>query len=215
MMLDSDQTRGLLDLVRQGDRKALQKLLARYQPDVHAFVEVRLDPRVRVRVAPSDVVQETQMDVVRRMDDYLRREPMPFHLWVRLTAKDRLLKIHRDHLQAEIRSLTREAHLPRRSSLLLAQPLLARGPAPDEEAAAREFAERVSEAVAQLGEADREVLLLATSRAGRTTRSAPCSASSRRRPASATAGRCCGCGRSWPSGACWRLRHESQPDTGK
>jgi RNA polymerase sigma-70 factor (ECF subfamily) len=160
MTPDSDQTRGLLDLVRQGDRQALEQLVVRYQADVHAYVDARLDPRVRVRESASDVVQKTMMEVVRRMDDYLRREPMPFHLWVRHTAYERLQKVHRDHRQAEIRSVHREQFLPPRSSLMLARPLLARGPGPDEQLAAKDFAERVSQAVAQLDEADREILLL-------------------------------------------------------
>jgi RNA polymerase sigma-70 factor (ECF subfamily) len=160
MRPDSEQTCGLLDLVRQGDRQALDQLLVRYRPEVHAYVDARLDPRVRPRESASDVVQKTLIEVVRRMDDYLRREPMPFHVWVRRTAHERLEKDHRFHRQAERRSVHREEYLPRRSSLRLVRPLLARGPAPDEEVAAREFARRVSQAVARLGEADREILLL-------------------------------------------------------
>jgi RNA polymerase sigma-70 factor (ECF subfamily) len=160
MTPDLDQTRDLLDLVRQGDRQALQQLLVRYQSDVHAYVDARLDPRVRARESASDVVQKTLMEVVRRMDDYLRREPMPFHLWVRRTAYERLQKVHRDHRQADKRSVYREEFLPPRSSLMLVLPLLARGPSPDEEVAAREFADRVGQAVAELDEDDREILLL-------------------------------------------------------
>jgi RNA polymerase sigma-70 factor (ECF subfamily) len=160
MTPDSDQTRELLDLVRRGDRQALEWLLARYQPDLLAFVEARLDPRVRARVGPADVVQATLVEVVRRMDDYPRREPMPFRLWVRRTAYERLLQVHRDHRQAFGRSTFREEYLPDRSSLLLTWPLVGRGPAPDGEAATRECAGRVRRAVARLGEEDREILLL-------------------------------------------------------
>jgi RNA polymerase sigma-70 factor (ECF subfamily) len=54
----------------------------------------------------------------------------------------------------------REVAVPDRSSLLLAQPLLARGPSPSELALARELVERVTRAVADLPEADREILLM-------------------------------------------------------
>jgi RNA polymerase sigma-70 factor (ECF subfamily) len=160
MKPDSDQTRDLLDQVRQGDRQALEQLLERHQANVHAFVKAWLDPRVRPRVAPSDVVQETQMEIVRRMDDYLRREPMPYRPWVLRTAYECLMNELRKHRQAGKRSVEREVPLPARSSLLLVQPLLARGPSPDQELADREFAARVSQAVGQLDEADREILLL-------------------------------------------------------
>ena len=83
---DSAETRGLLEQVAQGDRSALGRLLQRYRPRLQAFIGARLDPQVRSRVDPSDVVQEVQLEVTRRMDDFLNRNPMPFHLWVRKTA---------------------------------------------------------------------------------------------------------------------------------
>jgi RNA polymerase sigma-70 factor, ECF subfamily len=156
---DSAQTCSLLERVGLGDRQALEKLLARYQADLHAFVEVRLDPRLAARMDPSDVVQEAQLEVVRRMDDFLRRRPMPFHLWVRKTAYERLLDLRRHHRRAR-RSVEREAALPERSSLLLARPLLAGGPSPSQQLQARELAERVARAVDRLSPADHEILLM-------------------------------------------------------
>jgi RNA polymerase sigma-70 factor (ECF subfamily) len=157
---DSAQTRGLLERVARGDRQALGQLLERYRPRMRAFVEARLDPRVRSRLDASDVVQEVQLEVTRRMDDFLKRSPMPFHLWVRKTAYERVLKVQRDHQQRARRSVEREVPLPDRSSLLLAKPLLAGASSPSQQAAAREFAERVGRAVAELPEADREILLM-------------------------------------------------------
>jgi RNA polymerase sigma-70 factor (ECF subfamily) len=158
--MDSTETRGLLDQIAQGDRQALERLLERYRPGLHDFVAARLDPKLRARLDPSDVVQDAQLEVVRRMDDFLRRRPMPFHLWVRKTAYERLLNLRRDHRKRARRSVDREVALPDRSSLLLAQPLLAGGPSPSQQLAAREFADRVAQAVAELAEADREILLM-------------------------------------------------------
>src|SRR5581483_5391308 len=95
---DSTETRGLLEAIRRGDGQALDGLLRRHRPELLSFVEVHLDPRLRARVDPSDVVQETQLEAVRRMDDYLRRRPMPFRLWLRKNAYERLLNLARDHL---------------------------------------------------------------------------------------------------------------------
>jgi RNA polymerase sigma-70 factor (ECF subfamily) len=156
---DSAQTCGLLERVGRGDRRALEQLLAHYRPGLRTFVEVRLDPRLAARMDPSDVVQEAQLEVVRRMDDFLRRRPMPFHLWVRKTAYERLLDLRRHHRRAR-RSVEREAALPDRSSLLLARPLLAGGPSPSQQLEARELAERVAHAVDRLSESDREILLM-------------------------------------------------------
>jgi RNA polymerase sigma-70 factor (ECF subfamily) len=157
---DSAETCGLLEQISQGDQQALDQLLQRYRPRLHAFVEARLDPRVRSRLDSSDVVQEVQLEVAGRMDDFVNRNPMPFHLWIRKTAYERLLKVHRDHRRRARRSVDREVALPDRSSLLLANPLLAGASSPSQQLAAREFADRVSRAVAELPEADREILLM-------------------------------------------------------
>jgi RNA polymerase sigma-70 factor (ECF subfamily) len=156
---DSAETRALLEQVGAGDRAALDALLERHRPGLLAFVELRLDPQVRARLDPSDVVQEAQLVLAQRIDDFLTRRPMPFHLWARKTAYERLLNAQRDQRRAR-RSVAREEALPDRSSLLLARPLLSGGQTPGQEAEARERAERVVAAVAELAEADRAVLLM-------------------------------------------------------
>jgi RNA polymerase sigma-70 factor (ECF subfamily) len=157
---DSAETCALLDAVRGGDARALENLLGQYRPELRDFIERHFDPRLRARVDPSDVVQETQMEVVRRIEDFLVSQPMPFRLWLRKKAMERLLNLRRDHLTRARRSVAREEALPDRSSLLLARPLLARGPSPSQQVQDRELVERVSRATAQLSAADREILLL-------------------------------------------------------
>src|SRR5262245_36092232 len=127
---DSAQTRGLLDRLRRGESEALDLLLARYRRRLLGFVRAHLDPRVRARVDPSDVVQETKLQVTRQIADFLERRPMPFHLWIRKTAYQRLLNVHRDHLRRGRRAVGREERIPGRSSLLVAKPLLARRSSP-------------------------------------------------------------------------------------
>ena len=149
---DSAETREQLERIGRGEPQALDGLLTRHRADLHAFVEFHLDPRLRARVDPSDVVQDTQLEVVRRMDDFLRRRPMPFHLWMRKTAYARLLNLRRDHVQRARRAVGREVAMPDRSSLLVAGPLLHGGSSPSRRLEARERAERVGQAVAQLAE---------------------------------------------------------------
>jgi RNA polymerase sigma-70 factor (ECF subfamily) len=157
---DSPETDGLLDAVRQGDRQALDRLLVRHRDELRAFVALRLDPRLAARVDPSDVVQEAQVHMVRRIDDFLRRRPMPFRLWARKTAYERLRDLHRHHVMRARRSVRREVALPDRSSLLLVRPLLRHGSTPSQRLEARELAERVAQVVGELSETDREILLL-------------------------------------------------------
>lgn len=156
---DSAETVELLDQVRQGDRQALERLLAQHRSELLGFVEVHLDSELNARFDPSDVVQEAHVEAVRRMDDFLRRRPMPFRLWLRKTAFQRLLLLRRKHRRGK-RSVHREAALPDQSSVLLVRPLLNKGPAPDELVQQRELMVCVGRAVAALEEIDREVLLM-------------------------------------------------------
>ena len=157
---DSAETTRLLQRAQGGDPSAFDQLFERHRPDLCRMVDLRFDEKLRSRVDPSDVVQEAQLEAFRRLADFLDRQPMPFWLWLRKTAYERLLNIRRDHLKAACRQLDREVPLPDRSSLLLAQQLLAGGSTPSQRFAQREYEQRVRQAVAGLPEADREILLM-------------------------------------------------------
>jgi RNA polymerase sigma-70 factor (ECF subfamily) len=157
---DSRETLALLDRVDGGDEAARERLLERHRAGLHSFVELRLDPRLRKRLDPSDVVQDVQMEAVRRLPDYLRRRPMPFRLWLRKAAHERLLMLRRRHLGARRRSVGREVQLPDQSSLVLAEQLLSPDLSPDEHLDRAEQIARVREALGRLTEADREILLM-------------------------------------------------------
>jgi RNA polymerase sigma factor (sigma-70 family) len=87
---------------------------------------------------------------------------MPFRLWLRKTAQERLIMARRQHLEARGRSMRREVPLPDRSSLLLAQAFLAPGSTPSRQLDRHELARRVGQAVSRMPEADQEILLLRT-----------------------------------------------------
>jgi RNA polymerase sigma-70 factor (ECF subfamily) len=157
---DSAQTQRLLEQLANGDDAARNQLFERHRPYLSRLVELRMDPRLRVRVDPSDVVQEAHMEANRRLAAYLDQRPLPFRLWLRQIAYDRLLMLHRRHIGAARRAVGRDVGLPEKSSLMLAREFLAPGSTPSQRLIQREFAERVRHAVAQLAETDREVLVL-------------------------------------------------------
>jgi RNA polymerase sigma-70 factor (ECF subfamily) len=150
----------LLDQSRRGDNAGFERLFARHRAELRRVVALRLDRRLRARVDPSDVVQEAQFEAFRRLRDYLERRPMPFRLWLRKTAQQRLQLLKRDHLGTARRAIDRQVRLPDRSSLLLARRLLASGETPSEQLDRRELEARVQRGVAQMAEADREILLM-------------------------------------------------------
>jgi RNA polymerase sigma-70 factor (ECF subfamily) len=157
---DSEETRTLLEQIRNGNTQAFDELLGRHRPTLRRFVELRLDARLRARVDPSDVVQEAQLDAFKRLPDFLERLPMPFHVWLRKTAYERLLKVRRHHLDAARRAAGREVSLPEQSSLVLAQQLLADGSSPSQHMARREMIQRVHCALDQLNPVDQEILVM-------------------------------------------------------
>jgi RNA polymerase sigma-70 factor (ECF subfamily) len=157
---DSTETRNLLQQAVTGDRQAFEQLFARHRPYLRQLVELRLDPKLRARLDPSDVVQEAHLEAVRRLSAYLEERPMPFRLWLRQMAYDRTLKARRHHLGTARRAVGREMPLPERSSLMLIQQLFAGGSTPSQRLDRRELAQRLRRAVAQLPEADREVILM-------------------------------------------------------
>jgi RNA polymerase sigma-70 factor (ECF subfamily) len=128
------------------------------------MVALRMDPRLAVRVDPSDVVQETLAQADRRLEDYLRERPLPFYPWLRQLAWDRLVEQHRRHVRAARRSVTREEApqpaLPDASALELAARLAPVAARPSEAAQREEVMTRVRAALEALPARDREVLVL-------------------------------------------------------
>src|SRR4029079_11979056 len=73
---DSAETLRLLDRIQAGDAAAFDRLFERHRTTLRGFLDNRIDDRLRARLDPSDVVQETHMEAYRRLDDYLARRPM-------------------------------------------------------------------------------------------------------------------------------------------
>src|SRR6266571_890881 len=105
---DSTDTDCLLRQAHAGDQRAFDQLFARYRLFLHQVIALRLDPKLRPRIDPSDVVQETLLEVFRRLGDFLERQPMPFRVWLRRTACQCLLKLREYHVDAARRSVRRE-----------------------------------------------------------------------------------------------------------
>ena len=157
---DPAETQKLLKKVRSGEPEAFDQLFERYRAFLRQVVKMRLDAKVSQRLDVSDVIQETQMEAARRLEDYMEREPVPFHVWLRQIAHDQLLMARRRHVDAARRAVTREVQLPAHSSIELAKQLLAGGPTPSQHIAKKEQAQRVQQALAELPELDHEIVLM-------------------------------------------------------
>ena len=165
MWPESEKTDELLNGVREGDSDAVNKLIERHRDAIWRLVKMRLDRRIQPRVDASDVVQDVFIEVNRRLQKYLENPVMPFHLWLRQIAKDRIIDAHRRHRVSAKRSVDREqpAHLPAdmdHSSMALANQLVDGEVTPMAAATQRELAARVEQTIAELPEQDRDIVLM-------------------------------------------------------
>jgi RNA polymerase sigma-70 factor (ECF subfamily) len=156
---DSRETCDLLEQARAGNA-VFDRLFAHHRRALKEAVALRFDQALRTRLDPSDVVQDTYLEAFRRLPDYLVRRPMPFHLWLRKMAYERLIMMRRKHLDASCRAVGHELPLPEGSSMLLAQKLLAVDDSPSKQVSQEELAQRVRRALAELSEQDREIVLM-------------------------------------------------------
>jgi RNA polymerase sigma-70 factor (ECF subfamily) len=155
----------LIERARAGDRKARGALFDRHRDRLRRMVAMRLDARLQARLDASDVIQDALVDVIERLDDYLRDPKLPLFLWLRLVVGERLLKLHRYHLGTQMRDAAREVSLyhgalPAASSAALAAQLLGRYTSPTQAAVRAERALRMQEALNSLDPVDREILSL-------------------------------------------------------
>ena len=146
-----------------GDPIAWRAIVERHHTRLRRMAGLRLDPRLRGRVDPSDVLQEAYLDAARLLPEYVKAPPLPLFLWLRQLVGTRLAKAHRSHLATAARDVRRETvpdPAPAVSSVALAEQLVATGPRPSEAAAREELRDRLFTTLEQMDPLDREVLAL-------------------------------------------------------
>jgi RNA polymerase sigma-70 factor (ECF subfamily) len=161
---DAQPTQVLLDRVRRGDGDAINGLLERHRDAIKRMIDRRMDRVVQRRVDASDIVQDVMIEANRRLGDYLANPTMPFQLWLRHMARDRLIDAHRRHRVASTRSVDREVALPPAGPDASQADMLGqfadRELTPAAAATWRELERRFAAAVEKLEDADRQIVLL-------------------------------------------------------
>ena len=165
MWPESDKTAELLAGAKAGDAEAGPQALERHRDALRRMVQMRLDRKVQQRVDVSDVVQDVIIEASQRLDDYLKNPAMPFHLWLRHMARDRIIDMHRRHRVSAKRSVDREQQLvvnaaQDHSTIEIVAQICDRQMTPAAAATMRELAVRFEAAIEQLEEQDREVVLM-------------------------------------------------------
>ena len=159
------ETEQLIAQAKDGDDAAVNQLMDRHRNSLRQLVRMRLDQKIQKRIDVSDVVQDVLVEANRRLQRYLADPVMPFHLWLRQIAKDRIIDAHRRHRVSAKRSVDREQQMvaPRgydQSSIQLASILGDSKLTPAAEALQREMARKVEKAISKLDEKDCEIIVM-------------------------------------------------------
>jgi RNA polymerase sigma-70 factor (ECF subfamily) len=165
MVANSSDTEYLLQRVAAGDSNCWTALVERHRDRLRRMVAFRLDQRLQGRVDPSDVIQETYLEAWKHLAEYMQQPTVPFFLWLRGVAGNKLREVHRHHLGARMRDAGREVSLhrgslPEATSAALAAQLMGHATRPSEAAVRAEIKVRLQEALNSMDPIDREVLAL-------------------------------------------------------
>ena len=72
----------LLRLARQGDREALGRLLEAQRAALHRLAEGQLGERIEVRVAASDIIQQTFLEAHRSFEQFAGQDARELAAWL-------------------------------------------------------------------------------------------------------------------------------------
>ncbi|MHC4930666.1 MAG: sigma-70 family RNA polymerase sigma factor, partial [Planctomycetota bacterium] len=118
---------------------------------------------LRAKVATSDVVQETLLKAYERFSQFRGTTEQELAVWLRQILVRHLIDISRRYQAAAVRQVGRERAMDEildRSSLALTDFLAASGVSPSQGAFQRELGVILADALAQLDEDHREVIIL-------------------------------------------------------
>lgn len=93
-----------------GNRQ-LAEQFENYRLRLRHCVDMRLDDRVRGRLDPSDVLQEAFIDLVAKYPRFQENQSMPVFVWMRLVTLEKLIQLHRRHLDTDKRNAGREVSI--------------------------------------------------------------------------------------------------------
>ena len=154
----------LASRIESGDTDALGEAFAAFRDRLLRMISLRLDPRLRGRIDPEDVVQDAWVGGRSRIEHFKTRGTMTLFVWVRRMVEQALIDLHRQHLGAQGRTVAKEVQLDKPYAPADAESislhLMAEQTSPSQAAIRAESSDELKDALLQLEELDREVLVL-------------------------------------------------------
>ncbi len=165
--MDKQQPSEIDQLVELATRNSVQlgAIFGQHRERLKRIVSASLDPRVKVRVDASDVIQETFLEAIARIDEYLKVPRVSLFVWLRFLAKQRLALLHRKHLRVQGRNARRELAIDwgvenHSSRVQLAVQLAAKLTTASAALSRKEGKRKIESALEKLDGKSREVLML-------------------------------------------------------
>ena len=155
----------LMRRVQEADADAVAEVFLYYRERLLRMVRLRLDRRLQGRVDASDVIQEAFLDIAPRAAEYAAKPEMPFYLWMRMVTGERLLKVHREHLQTQMRDVAHEVSIfggmmPQADSVSLAGQFLGNMTTPGAAVMRNELRNHLQKVLDAMDPIDREIIAL-------------------------------------------------------
>ncbi len=155
----------LLDQLRSDGEQVLANAFAANRDRFWHLVNFRMDRRIAARVDADDVLQESFVAAVGRLDHYLRDPSFSLFAWLRMIVSQTLVDVHRRHFGAEMRSAGREVSIgkqnyPQTTSVSLASQLVANQTSPSGAAQRDESHQQLTEAIERMSTLDQETIAL-------------------------------------------------------
>ena len=147
-----------------GDKTAMGQLFSRHEVRLKRMISVRMDPRIGGRLDSSDIFQELQLEASQRLQEFAQQPAVPFFVWMRFLAKQKIAEACRRHVYTQSRDVRREksefgGNDPG-TSVSLASFLLGQITSPSMQVAKAEIRQLVLSTIDSMDPLDREILLM-------------------------------------------------------
>lgn len=161
--MDPSDPGELLTMARQGDTQAVGQLFEIYRQYLKLLAHMEIDQRFQAKIDPSDIVQETFLEAHRDFGKFRGTTERELMAWLRQILAGNLT----DHVKRYYGAQRRDVRMERsvqdeidRSSCAMDRGLFAKQSSPSENAARRERAVLLADALEKLSTDHREVLVL-------------------------------------------------------
>lgn len=98
----------LLTQAQEGSNSSLGELLIAYRDYLLAIAEEELGSDLKVKVSPSDVIQDSFLEAQRDFPRFSGKSPAEFQSWLRRVLLNNVANVNRDYRQTAKRDVSRE-----------------------------------------------------------------------------------------------------------